>query len=239
MRNRADGPRRAVVSVAGLPHARQRLILEALEPSEHPGAYRELERVQPLGARRLALFALEADDERGLVDRAGELLGLAEAHIDGPDRASGAALVESPWTGSRATDRSGNRRRWRPVSEPCARRDSPSHRGKAARSAPSCLSGREPGSFRPGDPLGSLCAGGLRLSRSGEHVRRHGARARGALAGGASASRTLVTAGSATSSARSFSGTRRVSRLSRTIDRRFSARWLSAALPRTSSSPWA
>ena len=84
MRNRADGPRRAVVSVAGLPHARQRLILEALEPSEHPGTYRELERVQPLGARRLALFAIEADDDRGLVDRAGGLLDLAERHIDGP-----------------------------------------------------------------------------------------------------------------------------------------------------------
>jgi len=89
LRNRAEGPRRAAVSAAGLGGARQFVVLEEFEdePAEVPQVLdrsdQALERAQPLGPRRLAVFALEADDEPGLIGRMEELRELARGWCDG------------------------------------------------------------------------------------------------------------------------------------------------------------
>jgi acyl transferase domain-containing protein/3-hydroxymyristoyl/3-hydroxydecanoyl-(acyl carrier protein) dehydratase len=84
LRNRAQGPRRALANVAGLGGTFHQVILEEAEPTEQSSARHEVERAQPLGARNLALFALEAEDHRGLLERACELLDLVESHHDAP-----------------------------------------------------------------------------------------------------------------------------------------------------------
>ena len=57
LRNREDGPRQAAVTVTGLGGTRHQVLLEALEESEHPGAYREAERIRPLGPSRSAALS--------------------------------------------------------------------------------------------------------------------------------------------------------------------------------------
>ncbi len=76
-RNRAEGSRRAGVSVAGLGGTVHHVVLEAADQTGRPEGPHKLERTQPLGERPLALFALEADDPRGLLERVEELMSLA------------------------------------------------------------------------------------------------------------------------------------------------------------------
>ena len=64
----------------------------------------EIERAQPLGARRLALFALEADDRRRLIERTGELIALVGERSGRSDRASGPPLVELGASRTRRSD---------------------------------------------------------------------------------------------------------------------------------------
>ncbi len=82
LRNRTDGPRRAEVHVSGLGGTSHILRLEAVEDHEQPRELIELERAQPLGARRNAIFALEADDRRRLTERTRELIELAGKYPD-------------------------------------------------------------------------------------------------------------------------------------------------------------
>ena len=86
LRNRAEGPRRAEVRTFGLGGTCHTLILEAVEDAVQPRgvAEIEIERAQPLGARRLAVFALEADDRRRLIERIAELIALAGEDPDPP-----------------------------------------------------------------------------------------------------------------------------------------------------------
>ena len=60
------------------------MILEAVEDALQPRAVVEVERVQPLGARRLAVFALEADDRQRLIERTHELIMLAVEDPNAP-----------------------------------------------------------------------------------------------------------------------------------------------------------
>lgn len=76
LRNRADGPRRAEVTVSGLGGTRHHVQLEALEEIEYPGAYRQAERARPLGPGRTWIFAVEADDFDGLEAKLAALLKL-------------------------------------------------------------------------------------------------------------------------------------------------------------------
>ena len=84
LRNRAEGPRRAEVRTFGLGGTCHTLILEAVEDAVQPRGVVEIERAQPLGARRLAVFALEADDRRRLIERIAELIALAGEDPDPP-----------------------------------------------------------------------------------------------------------------------------------------------------------
>ncbi len=115
LRNRVEGPRRAVVSASGLGGVPQFVVLEEFEgerterPQELASSEKALERAQPLGPRRLAVFALEADDEPGLIERMAELRDLARdwsaghvealarawwlRHADNPRLTLGLALV--------------------------------------------------------------------------------------------------------------------------------------------------
>src|SRR5262249_43513636 len=74
LRNRADGPRRAAVSASSLGGNCIHVVLEESSRQETPTSERRLERSHPLGARRLGLFAIEADDEAGLSERIRELV---------------------------------------------------------------------------------------------------------------------------------------------------------------------
>ncbi|HMF37911.1 MAG TPA: beta-ketoacyl synthase N-terminal-like domain-containing protein, partial [Isosphaeraceae bacterium] len=84
LRNRAEGPRRAEVRTFGLGGTCHTLSLEAVEDAVQPRGVVEIERAQPLGARRLAVFALEADDRRRLIERTRELIALAGEDPDAP-----------------------------------------------------------------------------------------------------------------------------------------------------------
>ncbi|WP_406694715.1 beta-ketoacyl synthase N-terminal-like domain-containing protein [Singulisphaera sp. Ch08] len=74
LRDRAQGPRRAAVSALGIEGNCHHIVLEGFEPE---AGTTTLDRVQPLGKRHLALFAIEADDEPGLLRQMEELEGLA------------------------------------------------------------------------------------------------------------------------------------------------------------------
>ncbi|SIO57153.1 PfaB family protein [Singulisphaera sp. GP187] len=74
LRDRARGPRRAAVSALGLEGNCHHIILEGFEPR---AGTTTLDRAQPLGPRHLALFAVEADDEPGLLRQMEALEGLA------------------------------------------------------------------------------------------------------------------------------------------------------------------
>ena len=97
LRNRAEGPRRAAVCVSGLGGIPQFSVLEEFEgeraevPHEPASSETALERAQPLGPRRLAVFALEADDDSGLIGRMEELRVLARewsgGHVEALARA--------------------------------------------------------------------------------------------------------------------------------------------------------
>ena len=84
LRNRIEGPRRAELHTFGLGGTCHKMVLEAIEDDLQPREVLAIERAQPLGARRLALFALEADDREGLLGRAGELIALADEDPDAP-----------------------------------------------------------------------------------------------------------------------------------------------------------
>ncbi|AGA27885.1 type I polyketide synthase [Singulisphaera acidiphila] len=81
LRDRAQGPRRAAVSALGLEGNCHHIVLEGFEPK---AGTTTADRVQPLGPRHLALFAIEADDEPGLLHQMEELEGLASQNPDQP-----------------------------------------------------------------------------------------------------------------------------------------------------------
>jgi acyl transferase domain-containing protein/3-hydroxymyristoyl/3-hydroxydecanoyl-(acyl carrier protein) dehydratase len=84
LRNRSDGPRRTGIAVTGLGGTDHRVVLEGIEETEHPGAFREGERLRPLGPHRSSLFAIEADDVAGLSEELGVLLSIIEKSSDRP-----------------------------------------------------------------------------------------------------------------------------------------------------------
>jgi acyl transferase domain-containing protein/3-hydroxymyristoyl/3-hydroxydecanoyl-(acyl carrier protein) dehydratase len=76
LRNRAEGPRRAEVNASSLGGNRLQIHLEESPVPEVPSTEASPARSQPIGARRTALFAIEADDEAGLSDRIAELAAI-------------------------------------------------------------------------------------------------------------------------------------------------------------------
>ncbi len=80
----AEGPRTAQVRTRGLGGTAQTVTLEAVNDGRQPTGVLETERAQPLGARALALFALEADDRAGLRERIERLEALAGPNEDAP-----------------------------------------------------------------------------------------------------------------------------------------------------------
>jgi acyl transferase domain-containing protein/3-hydroxymyristoyl/3-hydroxydecanoyl-(acyl carrier protein) dehydratase len=77
LRNRAEGLRRAEVGVSSLAGTCLHVILEEPPGPEMPTAESSSEWAQPLGLRRLGLFAIEAGDDAGLSERIGELAALS------------------------------------------------------------------------------------------------------------------------------------------------------------------
>ncbi len=82
LRDRARGPRRALVGAAGIDGTVAHVVLEGYEPT---ACVSTPDRLQPLGPRPSGLFVAEADDVAGLADRlddleafAGDLRGPAE-----------------------------------------------------------------------------------------------------------------------------------------------------------------
>jgi len=79
LRNRASGPRRAGVSSCSVDGNCTHVVLEAYEPRERPlqnkfcTPYSSHDRLQPTGARKEALFPVEADDQAGLIARLQQL----------------------------------------------------------------------------------------------------------------------------------------------------------------------
>lgn len=71
LRNRAEGPRRAAVSALGPDGNCAHAVLEALEGQD--GERQQLERRQPLGAAREALFSIEDDEAAGVAAGLDEL----------------------------------------------------------------------------------------------------------------------------------------------------------------------
>jgi acyl transferase domain-containing protein/3-hydroxymyristoyl/3-hydroxydecanoyl-(acyl carrier protein) dehydratase len=86
LRNRAEGPRRATVRASSLSGNHELVILEEAARTEPRPPGIAVESSQPLGARPLALFAIEADDEVGIIERIKELGRMARtssaANID-------------------------------------------------------------------------------------------------------------------------------------------------------------
>ena len=72
LRNRAEGPRRAGVSALGIDGNCGHVVMEGLEQATD-SEQTELERRQPLGARKEALFAIEDDDRAGILAGLGDL----------------------------------------------------------------------------------------------------------------------------------------------------------------------
>jgi acyl transferase domain-containing protein/3-hydroxymyristoyl/3-hydroxydecanoyl-(acyl carrier protein) dehydratase len=89
LNNRASGPRRACVAASSLGGGWHHLVLEEFDERrtataiETPVGGRAIARSQPLGARPLGLFAIEAHDEQGLLDQIGSLVALLR---DSPQR---------------------------------------------------------------------------------------------------------------------------------------------------------
>ncbi len=96
VRNRAEGPRRAAVSATSLCGRAQHVVLEEFEGGnarhEPAGGTIAPERSQPLGPRPISLFALEADDEPGLLARIDELATIAH-----DDRAAAIEALARRW----------------------------------------------------------------------------------------------------------------------------------------------
>jgi len=95
LHDRADGPRRAAVTASGVDGTCLHVVLE-----EHAGAEGPEEaagRAQPLGARKAALFAVEADDAEGLLRGVEALNALADG--DAPVEA-----LARRWWGERPND---------------------------------------------------------------------------------------------------------------------------------------
>ena len=76
LRNRVDGPRRALVGGTGVDGNAAHVVLESFEPA---ASLNSPDRAQPTGPRPSALFAIEADDVAGLIRGLDELEGLANA----------------------------------------------------------------------------------------------------------------------------------------------------------------
>ncbi len=92
LRNRAEGPRRAGVSAIGVDGGSVHAVLEGFErASDEPAV--ALERRQPLGSRAEGLFALEADDSKGLISGLKSLKSWAAAE----DHAASAELLARRW----------------------------------------------------------------------------------------------------------------------------------------------
>ncbi|MDQ1257948.1 MAG: hypothetical protein QG656_2556, partial [Candidatus Hydrogenedentes bacterium] len=88
LRDRADGPRRAVVAAAGSDGSAVRVLLDSFDESK-----REIELRDPLGARREALFVAPAGDVAGLSESLRDLAAMAgEAQVDSIER-----LARSWW----------------------------------------------------------------------------------------------------------------------------------------------
>jgi acyl transferase domain-containing protein/3-hydroxymyristoyl/3-hydroxydecanoyl-(acyl carrier protein) dehydratase len=81
LRDRDDGPRRATVASLGTDGNVLHVVLEAFEPLATTTTD---DRLQPLGMRRSALFAVEADDRPGLLRLLDELDAMAGQHADRP-----------------------------------------------------------------------------------------------------------------------------------------------------------
>ncbi len=79
LRNRAEGPRRAAVNASSLGGNHQLVILEEAVPTVPRPPGDPIVSSQPLGARPLALFAIEAEDEAGLIERIQDLGRMARA----------------------------------------------------------------------------------------------------------------------------------------------------------------
>jgi 3-hydroxymyristoyl/3-hydroxydecanoyl-(acyl carrier protein) dehydratase/malonyl CoA-acyl carrier protein transacylase len=84
LRNRVDGPRRASVSTSSLGGNCHHIILEEPPSRESCGSERPAERAQPMGIRRLGIFAVEADDDVGLSERVRQLQELARESAGEP-----------------------------------------------------------------------------------------------------------------------------------------------------------
>jgi acyl transferase domain-containing protein/3-hydroxymyristoyl/3-hydroxydecanoyl-(acyl carrier protein) dehydratase len=76
LRDRVDGPRRALVGGSGVDGNSAHVVLESYEPAAFASTP---DRNRPLGPRPSALFAIEADDVSGLVRGLDELEGLASS----------------------------------------------------------------------------------------------------------------------------------------------------------------
>jgi len=93
LRNRAEGPRCATVGASSLGGNHQVVILEEADRTEPRPPGEAIVSSQPLGGRPLALFAIEADDDAGLIDRIQELGRVARASsVEGID-----ALARQWW----------------------------------------------------------------------------------------------------------------------------------------------
>ncbi len=180
LRNRTEGPRRAEVRAFGLGGTRHTISLEAAEDDVQPRGLIETERAQPLGARPLAIFAIEAEDRGRLIERTRGLIALAGVDPEAPIERL-ARLVETEQVG--------------PVASP--RHSRPGHVGflASARAGPHrpdahAGSGNRKCVDVPGRcqghsaPAAAWLAGapGLRLPRTGQFLRRHGTRPVGVLA---------------------------------------------------------
>ena len=76
LRDRVDGPRRALVGGSGIDGNAAFVVLESHEPA---ASVESPDRASPLGPRPSALFVVEADDREGLIQGLGELEALARA----------------------------------------------------------------------------------------------------------------------------------------------------------------
>jgi len=89
LRNRVDGPRRAIVGGSGIDGNAVHVVLESLEPA---ASIDSPDRLQPIGTRTSSLFVVEADDLAGLLSGLEDLEALA-----GMDSDSVEALARSWW----------------------------------------------------------------------------------------------------------------------------------------------
>ena len=92
LQDRAEGPRRALVSGIGIDGVGMSVVLEEYPREETPAL--AIDRVDPLGAREIALFVIEADNESERADRIDSLDRLAADHPEMPIE----ALARRWWT---------------------------------------------------------------------------------------------------------------------------------------------